>query len=283
MAPSSSSTRKLAKVARSSKGSSIRERQSRGFPLTIAAIVVLGVLLVVYGRSQRVDAQDEPPRLGGRDHWHAAFGVYTCDKFQTPPSDKQGDKVGIHTHDDGIIHIHPTSSLAAGDRAQIGRFFDEVGIDVSGGKLTLPDKTVYESGKTTCANDKVGKLVLAEWQHADDAAAAPKLITSDITSARFDNDRMAFTLAFVPEDEFPNIPRPESIPTLDSLSDVPGAAPPTVPAAGSSTIPADGSSTTAPADSGSTTTAPADSGSTTTAPADSGSTTAPAAPATSTG
>jgi hypothetical protein len=258
MAPSSSSTKKLAKVARSSKGSSIRERQSRGFPLTIAGIVLIGSLLVFYGRTQRVDAQDEPPRLGGRDHWHAAIGVYTCDAFQAPMSDKEGDKVGIHTHDDGIIHIHPSSSLAAGERARIGRFFDEVGIEVSGGRLTLPNKTVFQSGETTCPNGKVGKLVLAEWPNADDSAAAPRLITSDIDGARFINDRMAFTLAFVPEDEFPTIPRPESIPNLDQLSDVPGSVPPT-------TAPAvDGSSTTAPAD-GSSTTAPADSTTTTAA------------------
>jgi hypothetical protein len=274
MAPSSSSTRKLAKVARSSKGSSIRERQSRTFPLTIAAIVLIGSLLVFYGRSQRVDAQAEPPRLGGKDHWHAAYGVYTCDKFESPMSDKLGDKVGIHTHDDGIIHIHPSSSLAAGDRAQIGRFFDEVGLEISGGKLTLPNKTVYESGKTTCPNGKVGKLVLAVWVAADDTAAAPKLVTSDIDSAHFQQDRMAFTLAFVPEDEFPNIPRPESIPNLDQLSDVAGAVPTTAPAA-------DGSSTTAPAD-GSSTTAPTD-GSSTTAPSDGSSTTAPAVTATSAG
>jgi hypothetical protein len=259
MAPSSSSTRKLAKVARSSKGSSIRERQSRAFPLTIVGIIVIGALLVFYGRSQRVDAQAQPPRLGGVDHWHAAYGIYTCDKFEAPMSDKQGDKVGIHTHDDGIVHIHPSSSLAAGDRAQIGRFFDEVGVDVSGGKLTLPDKTVYESGKTTCADGKVGTLVLAVWEDANDTTAAPKLLTSGIDDARFDKDRMAFTLAFVPEDQFPNIPRPESIPNLDQLSDVAGAVPATT------APPVDGSSTTAPAD-GSSTTAPAD-GATTTAPA----------------
>lgn len=255
MAPSNSSTKKLAKVARSGKKRTIRESSDRTYPLAIGAIVVVGCLMVFWGRSVRVEAQSVQPKLS--DHWHAAYGTYTCDAFAAPPADAGADKLGIHTHQDGVIHIHPFSSAAAGERADIGKFFDMVGMKVTDGKLVMADGTTYESGVTTCPDGQTGKLVLVAWPNADDPAAAPKVITKDIASTQFANDRMAFTLAFVPEDKVADIPRPESIPNLDNLSDVQGSTP-SVPTGGS--VPAtgaDGSSSTTVAGDASTTTAPA--------------------------
>ncbi len=243
MAPSNASTKKLAKVAKSTKGTSLRERSDRTFPMAIAAIVVVGSLLVFYGRSQRVAAQDTPPKLN--DHFHAAYGIYNCDTFLAPASDRNNDKVGIHTHDDGIIHIHPRSSIAAGERATLSHFFEEVDIESDPGKLTLADGTVLESGKTTCADGQVGQLVAAVWASADDPDAAPEIVRGDLGDIRFKNDRMAITIAFVPEDKISEIPRPESIPGLDSLTDVPGATVPPVQTETSTSIVTGETTTTA--------------------------------------
>ena len=84
-------------------------------------------------------------------------------------------------------------------------------------------RSEYVSGKTTCPNGEVGTLALVSWANADDPDAAPTVITKDIAGTRFVNDRMAMTLAFVPEAAIAEVPRPESIPNLDNLSDVPGA------------------------------------------------------------
>ena len=219
MAPSNSSTKKLAKVARSGKKRSIRESSDRTYPLAILVICIVGTLLVFWGRDQRASAQRLEPRLNA-DHWHAAMGLYLCDTFAPPPRDVAGDKLGIHTHDDGIAHIHPFSSAAAGENATVGKFYDNVGIKIEGGKLTTPEGKVYESGKTTCPSGEAGKLVLVEWKSADDDTTAPRVIETDINATRFLNDRMAFTLAFVPEAKILDIPRPESIPQLDQLTDV---------------------------------------------------------------
>ena len=93
MAPSNSATKKLAKVARSGKKRTIRESSDRTYPLAITAIVVVGCLMVFWGRSVRVDAQSVQPKLS--DHWHAAYGFYTCDSFAAPPTDAGSDKIGI--------------------------------------------------------------------------------------------------------------------------------------------------------------------------------------------
>lgn len=234
MAPSPSSTKKLAKVARSSKGSSLRQRSDRTYPLSIVAIVVIGLVLVFYGRSQRASAQSVEPRVT-KDHWHAAFGLYNCTTFNSPYADVLGDKVGIHSHGDNIIHIHPNSSLGSGKRAVLGRFLDEVGIDVSDKKITLPDGSSLEEGVTECAGGGTGTIVLAVWDSADDRTAGPRLVTSDIEAARFVNDRMAFTLAFVPAGTEADIPAPESIPLLDQLTDLDPATTTTAAAATTTT------------------------------------------------
>lgn len=232
MAPSNASTKKLAKVAKSTKGTTLRERSDRTFPMAIIAIIVVGTLLVFYGRNQRVSAQGTPPKL--TDHFHVAYGIYNCDTFVVPATDRHDDKVGIHTHDDGIIHIHPRSSAAAGERSTLSHFLDEVDIAIKSGKLTLADGTVLESGKSTCADGQVGTLAAAVWKNADDTTEAPTIVKSDIPGIRFANDRMAITIAFVPEDKVAEIPRPESIPQLDQLTDVVGAST-TAPSATAST------------------------------------------------
>ena len=50
-----------------------------------------------------------------KDHWHAAYGMYVCDHFLPPVTDAKEDVLGIHTHGEGVIHIHPFSAAASGD------------------------------------------------------------------------------------------------------------------------------------------------------------------------
>ncbi len=262
-AAGASSTKKLAKVARSGKKRSIRESSSRTYPLAILAICIVGTLLVFWGRDQRASAQRVEPRL--EDHWHIAYGLYLCDAFAPNPTDVGADQVGVHTHDDGIIHVHPFSSAAAGDNATLDKFLDQIALKVSDSKLTTTDGKAYESGKTTCPSGEVGKLVLARWASADDAAAKPEVITDNIPETRFLKDRSAFTLAFVPEGKIADIPRPESIPNLDQLTDVDpstlttlttvAGATTTLPAGGATTVVGDPATTTTATAGATTTTA----------------------------
>ena len=252
MAPSNS-TKKVAKAARASSGrraSAGRANRSLSFPITLGVIMLVGVVLVFVGRDRRVDATQVSPRLG--EHWHAAYGVYICDSFIPGLSDRHNDARGVHTHADGIIHIHPYSSAAAGERSNLGDFFYEVGAEVSNGRIALPGDQVWEDSEA-CPDGQPGRVVLARWNSADDPASPADIITEDIADVRFTQDRMAFTLAFVPESRFPEIPRPESIPTLDNLSDMPpSAGDPAATVVTDATGDTVGGSETSTADSGST-------------------------------
>lgn len=225
-----SSSKKVARAARA--GGPIRPNQRRwAFPAGIAAIIVLGLALIVVARQGFSESQASAESPTPQDHWHAAYGVYVCDAFQPPFADLQ-DQTGIHTHDDGIIHIHPFSAAHAGKKATFGKWGQAIGVEFAGDSITLPDGNVLKDGYD-CAGQP-GNLTVYKWP-ADDPSAAPEIFDGNFGDIRLDLDRAAYTIAVVPEGV--EVPKPESIPTLDQLTDVPGAAPATPPVGLTPTVP----------------------------------------------
>ncbi len=241
-----SSAKKVARAARAGSSRRIGQRRHLGFPVTVTVIIVLGVLLVWFARDER-EAVAEPQTT---DHWHAAYGTYLCDHFADPLTDIGSDALGIHTHGEGIVHIHPFLNSAAGTNAKTGIFFDQVGLDISNDQISLPSgESMAEDDDQCDGEDAI--VQVAKWNSAEAAAAGEKpdqIFTDDFRDIRFTADREAFTIAFLPEGA--DIPAPESIPTLDDLSDVIQA-----PSSTTSSIPDSSSttSTTAPGDTTSST------------------------------
>src|SRR5690606_32144091 len=185
-----SSSKKVARAARA--GGSIRATRERkwGFPLTIAGIVLAGSLLVVFVRENEVSEAAEPPRLG-RDHWHAAYGLYLCDTFGPPQSDTMGDRYGIHTHDDGLIHIHPSTGQASGANARLGRFAEEIGLEFGEDSFTTADGQSFATGDD-CGGEE-GVVRVLKWAPGD-FEGEPEIISSDFADIRFTGDGEAFTI-----------------------------------------------------------------------------------------
>lgn len=209
-----SSAKKVAKVARSSGGPR-REQAKLGFPAAVGAVLLLGVVMVFWAQNENSAAEAEPPTLA--DHWHAAYGIYICDSFAPALRDVVPDSTGIHTHDDDVVHVHPFSSASSGERANWARYGETVGLQFDGASFTMPDGTRYDESST--CGEQPARVVMYEWP-ADDPDAEPVVHTDDFGSVHFHSDRLAFTLAVVPEGT--EVPRPASIPTLDNLSDMPG-------------------------------------------------------------
>lgn len=264
----SSSAKKIARVAKS--GGTVKARQSRkwGFPLAIAGIVVLGTLLIVFVRADQVTQASEPPQLG-KDHWHTAYGIYVCDTFTAALTDTQGDRYGIHSHGDGLIHIHPTSSNTSGAKATLGVFADEEGLVFGDDSFTLPSGETYATGDD--CNGEPGEVRVLKWSSGD-FEGDPEVFTSDFGSIRFEGNGEAIVIAFAPADA--EIPLPPSLAGINEVSDLaPGEEAPQVsvpedlvtipPTTAGSTdttaVPAEGTSDTTP-----TTAAPADGSSDTT-------------------
>jgi hypothetical protein len=156
-----------------------------------------------------------PPAVG--DHWHAAYGVSVCGEFE-PVFASENDPVGIHSHADGVIHIHPFGAEASGGNATLGKFFEAMGAGLSDESLQLGELGTFTEGEDDC-DGQPAIVQVAKWADADTAESTePQIITEDLTSIHFDNDREAYTIAFAPEGA--DIPPPPTIPQLDQLTDV---------------------------------------------------------------
>jgi len=212
--PSSSSAKKVAKLAQRGKGKKVRFQGGTLFPAAVVGVLVLGLLVIVYARQSRPDPGSFPPQVG--DHWHAAFGIYACDTWlpkivgnqEETFVDSQGNEslvndtyatTGIHSHDDGVIHYHPFSTKAVGQRARIGVYLDVYDIELSEDRLVLPEAQggeVFDIADYRCNGEEVDIKVVA-WNSFTDTGAGITFIT-DLPDVRITNDGMVFAIAIVP-------------------------------------------------------------------------------------
>ena len=236
-----SSTKKVARVARTGGGRTAGGRGSLLWPSVLTVTVVLGTALIFYSRNQNQTSFDTiPPQRG--DHWHSAYGFYICDKF-LPPIVDQNDPLGIHTHGDGVIHIHPTAAASSGKNATFGVFMDAVGGKVSSSEIKLPGQKTMKNGMK-CGTKK-GRVEVRAWSEIRSSAKG-RLLKGNPSDVPL-HDREQLVIAFVPEGTM--IPRPPSAANLDQLSDLGSTS--TLP---ETTTTAPGATTTTPASP--TTTAP---------------------------
>ena len=259
-----SSAKKVARAAKAGGRTRVHRQSGLVFPLALVAVVVLGLVLIAYARQSNQATAATPPVVG--DHWHAAYGFYICGAFKptlAKGSDpNEPDPLGIHTHGDGVIHIHPFSSATTGKNATLGKFFDWLGVKISNDKLVLPEgQGTYTNGDT--CQGKPGKLMVAEWTDVQNSTGDPKVFVTDFKNIRLDGNGRGYTIAFVPSDFDPKkLPKPPSAAKLAELGAVDtGTATSTTVPAGTSTT-AKGATTTVakPATTKPATTAPPSSG-----------------------
>jgi len=157
------------------------QRSSNWFYVTIALIAVFGVVAIVLVRGGG-DAAGGPPQPATAerpaDHWHAAFAVNVCGEWLSDPpgfetaAGNSGVRTGIHTHDDGFIHIHPFYASEGGSNATLGKFLDyggwsasEDSLDMWTGPSSDPTKTTWSNGDRCPSDDgqpgegKPGRIV----------------------------------------------------------------------------------------------------------------------------
>ena len=246
-----SSSKKVARAAKAAGRPGAG--RSWGWPALIGGLCVLGLVLIVISRGKTEDAA--APKLG--DHWHAAYGIYSCDTFLPPLRDVVVDETGLHTHDDGLMHMHPFGTSYTGDGANIGNFGLTVDLEVSDDSFSAGG--VERENGDECDDGEEGTVQLKVWDSPDDEEG--RLIEGDFADYAPQEFSM-WVLAFVPEGtEIPPPPQ-EVIEALRAPSDVVGSTPSdptatTVP--GSTTVPASTESTettVAPTDTTPTTVAP---------------------------
>ena len=183
-------------------------KSSLGFTIVIVAIVALGGVGIALSRGGGDGTGDEPPGLN--DHWHTAYGINICGTEQ-PNLPQPSRLLGVHTHNDGLLHVEPYvtgSILDRGPNANLARFVEGMpGFKLNANEIQVPGGQLMKNGDK-CDGDKPGRLVLRQWPDAAGEEFTDYTEPEDVKVL----DGAALTIAFVPEGT--ELAKPSSIPYL---------------------------------------------------------------------
>ncbi len=205
----SAAAKKVAKAASTGAGGkgAASERKVL-FPAAMTLVALLGVVLVLVARDQRADlAPVGDPGL--EDHWHSAYNFFVCDEVDPTvfENDSEDDRTGIHTHGDGLIHIHPFVSTVTGQYATLGAFFDENETAFDDDEVELPSGPLLEESSFSCGDGNAEIRVL-KWNQL--TAEKPVVYTEDLRDVRLNEDGQLLMFAIVDESyDSADIPRPD--------------------------------------------------------------------------
>lgn len=255
-----SSSKKVARVAGTGGGRVSHRGRAWGFTAILAVIVVLGVALSYTSRRdyQKTLANTTAanakvaPKVGGTP-WNEGYAVDICGKWQKP-IDHPHTKTGIGTAGDGVIHIAPKVSSAAGKNATLGVFASSVGMTLSGNQIQLPKGKAHLSGND--CGTQPAEVYVKKWAFA--GAPSGTILKQDPRNVRL-QDQALLTIAFVPRAKESKIPPPphyvqEHLKKAVAASTTTTTAPTiTVPATSSTTAKGSSPATSSPATSSSST------------------------------
>ena len=140
-------------------------------------------------------------------HWHAAYVVRVCDDVLAP-FESDADPLGIHSHGDGLMHIHPFFEESGYESATLGVFADAMGMTLREGELTLPGGGTWRDGDE--CNGVPGRVFVDRWADPDPASAVERIFT-DLENVRYLADGELYQIAFAPIDSPPVVPPAVSI------------------------------------------------------------------------
>lgn len=117
-----------------------------------AGVAIIAAVLFLVAFLNRSEAG--PPRIG--DHWHVAYQISLCGELQPDLPQSPG---GVHTHGDGLIHMHPETPADTGSNANLRRFFATTGTRFTHTSIQLPNSREYKNGDA-CPSGQPGTLRL---------------------------------------------------------------------------------------------------------------------------
>lgn len=220
---------KASKYNRARIRSRVRRPKRRGgstmWTVITVVIVAVGAALVAWSVSENKSASAQPPEVG--DHWHAYLGVNVCGSWLPdapefhPRANETNIQAGLHSHGDGLVHLHPFSSDESGSQASLGRFVDYGGWELSGTSFTLWDGQTHENGQE-CGEGADAKPAKVQWavgHYGKEWTGKPR--TGNPADYRPKNGDIIGIYLLPEGEELPEPPNAER--SLTSISDLGGA------------------------------------------------------------
>jgi hypothetical protein len=207
---------------RASVSAARRNRGVMGWYVLSGVVIVAGVIAIIASRS------GPAAPVVNEDHWHAAFGVNVCGEwlpdapaFETA-FDNPNQRAGIHSHANGLIHIHPFVSDEAGDNATVGKFLDYQGWTADEDSFDLWDNEDHKTGDS--CGEQEGTV---RWE----LNGEPR---DDNISDYQPEDGDVIALVLLPEDQ--EIGEPPAVANLQSPEETTGVSSPTTAVPTDSTV-----------------------------------------------
>lgn len=222
-----SADRKNSAVRRVAQAADTGDKRDRsvsnrlGFPAIVGLVTVLGLALVIYAWATRDPKAS--PAVG--EHWHAVYGVYDCtlngeEGGYLPAFQSQVDEVGIHSHQDGIMHVHPWFDRADGPDARIEHFLDAMQVRLDDDQIVLEGGRILSEGAE--CNGEPATVQVRKWQFWFEAQAGdnPQIFTEDLDQILFENDREVYVIALAPLDADVPLPPADRFDQLEAVSPI---------------------------------------------------------------
>ena len=134
-------------------------RSGRRLLAALGILSAFAITLAACGSSSPAadDAEATPVRTAPGaevgEHWHAALTIRVCGQNLVEPQ-FPGE---IHTHGDGLMHIHPGSDGSAGKNATLRTYFEGSQIGLTASSILVPGLPEFTGG-TECPNGSPGQL-----------------------------------------------------------------------------------------------------------------------------
>jgi plastocyanin len=124
-------------------GRTLRRVRGMYVPPWVPVLFIIVVVFGILGALFVVRTAAGKPRIG-QDHWHATYSVFVCGQRQ--PNFPTWE-AGVHTHGDGVIHIHPFVPAEEGAGARLVRWFEYGGGKLTQTEMRMPgDREEYKNG-----------------------------------------------------------------------------------------------------------------------------------------
>jgi len=122
----------------------------------LALVLAVAALVALLGDGGAGAGDSGGPKVG--DHWHAPYAIFVGDELQPRIQDVVTQQ-GVHTHGDGVIHIHPHISVAEGSGARLEHFFGDQGGKLSDSEMRIPGRRdTYKNGDDLDGDGKPEEL-----------------------------------------------------------------------------------------------------------------------------
>ena len=262
MTKSSRAKRKRAAVRSAKRG-----RQNSWWYGLTALVVIAGIALIIYTQATAPAAvgpfiYDASNPTKKDTHWHAALGVYDCDHWlgdggqggagtwnwpaATPSgnpaqADNTNVYAGMHSHDDGVIHMEPQVTAEAGRNATVGLYFKYGGWKLSNTGYSFLGTTV-KNGDKCGSTPGVLQWEVGKWDGDTTGKVKQKYTVETTNPAKYKLHQYDIVvLAFLPQGtSLASIGDPPSVPNLAKALGAENVAPGQM---SNGTLPANGSTT----------------------------------------